>query len=255
MRTLNFASRNLKELLRDPLSYIFCLGFPIIMLIIMSVINKSIPPQANMTIFNIDNLSAGISVFGMTFIMLFTALHISKDRSSAFLIRLYVSPMKPAEFIMGYTLPIILMAVIQCLITYISAFIISIILDSPLSIPDMLMSCILLIPSEIMFIGFGILFGSIFNDKSAPALCSIVITLSCLLGGIWLDVDNLSAGMKTLCRALPFYYSVKTGRMAVSGNYSFDDIGKSMIVVLIYMIIIYIISIVTFNLKMQKDQK
>ncbi len=255
MRTLNFANRNLKELLRDPLSYIFCLGFPIIMLIIMSVINKSIPPQANMTIFNIDNLSAGISVFGMTFIMLFTALHISKDRSSAFLIRLYVSPMKPSEFIMGYTLPIILIAVMQCFITYISAFIISIILGSSLSIPNMLISCILLIPSEIMFIGFGILFGSIFNDKSAPALCSIVITLSCLLGGIWLDVDNLSTGMKNLCQAFPFYYAVKTGRMALSGNYNYDDMLKSMIIVFIYMIAIYIISIVTFNLKMQKDQK
>ena len=112
MKTLVFAGRNFRELLRDPLSYIFCLGFPVIMLTVMTIINKSIPPEANMTIFSIENLSSGISVFGMTFVMLFTALQISKDRCGAFLTRLYASPMKPYEFIIGYTIPIMIIAIL-----------------------------------------------------------------------------------------------------------------------------------------------
>ena len=56
-RVLVFSVRNFRELIRDPLSYIFCLGFPLVMLIIMTVVNKSIPPEAGMTIFNIENLS------------------------------------------------------------------------------------------------------------------------------------------------------------------------------------------------------
>ena len=58
-RVLAFSGRNLKELLRDPLSYIFCLGFPLVMLVIMSIVNQSIPPEAGMTIFNIENLAGG----------------------------------------------------------------------------------------------------------------------------------------------------------------------------------------------------
>ncbi len=253
MKTLVFADRNFRELLRDPLSYIFCLGFPVIMLIIMSVVNNSIPVQAGMTIFNIENLSSGIAVFGMTFIMLFTALQISKDRCGAFLIRLYASPMKSADFIMGYTFPIIIIAIAQCLITYTASFIISLIIDSAISISGMLISSLILIPAEIMFIGLGLLFGSLFNDKSAPGLCSIVITLSCMLGGIWMDVENLSGGLKKFCGILPFYHAVKIGRMAVNGVY--QDFGKSMLIVCIYAIVIYIISIATFSLKMRKDQK
>ena len=36
-----FAVRNVKEILRDPLSYIFALGFPVVMLIIMTIVNNS----------------------------------------------------------------------------------------------------------------------------------------------------------------------------------------------------------------------
>ena len=43
MRAMTFASRNIKEILRDPLSYIFCLGLPIVMLIVMTIVDSSIP--------------------------------------------------------------------------------------------------------------------------------------------------------------------------------------------------------------------
>ena len=36
-----FAKRNLRELLRDPLSYVFCLGLPLVMLVIFIVISRS----------------------------------------------------------------------------------------------------------------------------------------------------------------------------------------------------------------------
>lgn len=251
MRTLIFSKRNLTELLRDPLSYIFCLGFPVIMLIIMTVVNESIPPQANMTIFNIDSLSSGIAVFGFTFVMLFTALHISKDRGSAFLARLYASPLESYEFIAGYTLPVMIIAFFQCIITYAASFIISIITGNTLSISHIIVSVLILMPSAFMFIGFGLLFGSLFNDKAAPGLCSIIITLSCMLGGVWMDVDNLKGGFKNLCIFLPFYHSVKTGRMAISGNY--QDFPKSMLIVCVYAVAIYILAVAAFNSKKLKD--
>ena len=87
-RILAFSSRNIKELLRDPLSYIFCLGFPIVMLIIMTLVDQSIPPESGMTVFHINNLCGGIAMFGQTFVMLFTAITVAKDRSGSFLVRM-----------------------------------------------------------------------------------------------------------------------------------------------------------------------
>ena len=98
MRMKVFGMRTGKEVLRDPLSYIFCLGFPIVMLLIMTLVNAAIPAEANMTLFSSIKLVPGIAGFGLTFVMLFTCLQISKDRGGSFMIRLYASPMKSAKY-------------------------------------------------------------------------------------------------------------------------------------------------------------
>ena len=113
MKSMVFAGRVGKEIRRDPLSYIFCLGFPIVMLVIMSVVDSSIPAQANMTVFHINNLAPGIAYFGLTFVMLFTGIQVSKDRTTALLLRLYASPMKAADYVIGYTLPVCILGIAQ----------------------------------------------------------------------------------------------------------------------------------------------
>ena len=74
-KTLLFAKRNIKEIIRDPLSLVFNLAFPIIMLFVLGIITGSldiVPEQ-----FKIENYSVGICVFGYTFAMLFTAMLIA----------------------------------------------------------------------------------------------------------------------------------------------------------------------------------
>ena len=121
MKGLIFCKRTVKEILRDPLSYIFCLGFPIIMLIIMTIVNESIPKQANMTVFQIQNLAPGIAYFGMTFVMLFACIQVSKDRNTALIMRLHASPMKSYDFILGYTLSVIIIALLQLAVTFLAS--------------------------------------------------------------------------------------------------------------------------------------
>lgn len=253
MRVTAFAKRNIKELIRDPLSYIFCLGFPVGMLLLMSVINKSIPPQANMTVFRIDNLSAGITVFGLTFLMLFAALLSSKDRTSSFLTRLYASPMTAADFIAGYYLPLIVLALVQCVITFGVSLIIAAAGGVSLNAANLLLAIVTLIPSMIMFIGFGLLFGSKFSDKAAPGLCSAIISAAAILGGIWMDVDAIGGAIEKICKILPFYHSVTAARLAVHG-----DLGKSgmnLLIVAAYTVVVVVLSIVAFRSNMTKDNK
>ena len=202
MRTIVFSGRNLKELLRDPLSYIFCLGFPIVMLLIMTVVNSSIPPEAGMTVFRIDNLSGGIAVFGLSFVMLFAALLLSPDRTGAFLTRLYASPMKAWEFIGGYYLPIILLSVIQSVIAFAASFVIAAAEDVQMNVGRVLFALLSLVPTAVMFIGFGLFFGSVMGSNAAPGLCSIIISAAGMLGGIWMDVESIGGGLRSVCLAL-----------------------------------------------------
>ena len=120
-RTLCFAKRNWKELVRDPLSLFFGILFPIILLLLLTLIDRGIPEQAQMTLFQIETLAPGIGVFSMSFVALFTAILISKDRSGSFMLRLYTSPMTGVNFILGYLLPLLPMGLVQLAACYAAA--------------------------------------------------------------------------------------------------------------------------------------
>lgn len=246
-----FSSRNFKETVRDPLSYIFCLGFPLVMLVIMSLVNESIPPETGMTIFRIDNLAGGISVFGLTFLMLFVTLNVSKDRSGAFLVRLYATPMRSADFIAGYLLPAALLAVIQIAITLAASFIVSLITSVSINPLGLLLTALTLLPTVVLFISCGLLFGTLFSEKAAPGLCSIIISLASFLGGVWFDAEGTGGVLFDICKVLPFWHSVKAARLATA--LSFDGYLPHLLITIAYAAVLTIAAIAVFKSKMRAD--
>lgn len=246
-----FSVRNFKEIIRDPLSYIFCLGFPLVMLVIMSLVNESIPPEAGMTIFRIDNLSGGIAVFGLTFLMLFVTLNVSKDRSGAFLVRLYATPMRSGDFVAGYLLPAALLSAFQVTITFAASFIVSLITGVKLNPLGLLLAALTLIPTVILFISFGLLFGTLFSEKAAPGLCSIIISLASFLGGVWFDAEGTGGVLFDICKVLPFWHSVKAARLASA--LSFDNYLPHLLITAAYALVITAAATFVFNRKMRAD--
>lgn len=250
-RILAFSGRNLKEIVRDLLSYVFCLGFPLVMLVVMTLVNDSIPAEANMTIFRIDKLAGGIAVFGLTFVMLFVCLSVSKDRSGAFLMRLYATPMRSGNFIAGYLLPSLLLAVIQIVIAFAASFAISLVKNVELNIAGLLLSVVTLLPTVVLFISLGLLFGTLFSEKAAPGLCSVVISFASFLGGIWFDVDNTSGVLSKICGVLPFVHSVKTARLTAALDFS--ELPTHLLITSAYAFAATVLSIVVFKSKMKAD--
>jgi ABC-2 type transport system permease protein len=253
MLSIVFTKRTIKELLRDPLSYLFCLGFPLVMLVIMTMVDKSIPKEASMEIFHISSLAPGIAMFGLTFVMLFTCLQVSKDRAGAFLTRLYASPMKAVDFITGYILPLLMIAALQTAITFAASALIGIFTGYSFQLCNVLLCMLMLLPSALLFIAFGLFFGTLLNDKSAPGICSLIITAASILGGIWMDLDSIHGILKTIAVVLPFYHGVEAARMAMQGKYSM--IGKPLAVICLYAGLMFALSILLFHRKMQSDLK
>lgn len=252
-RTLNFAKRNLLEISRDVLSYIFCAAFPIVMLIIMTLVNSSIPKEAGMTIFRIDNLEGGIIIFGQTFVMLFTAITIAKDRSGSFLIRLFATPMKSSDFTYGYILPMILIAVVQAIISSVAALIISLIVGVKLELFGILLTFAAMLPSAFMFVAIGLIFGTLFNEKAAPGVCSIIISLGSFVGGIWFDAEGAGGVLYKICRCLPFIYCTKTVRSAIKLDISWESFWLPLIIVSASAAVLSGLGILCFKKRMKAD--
>ncbi len=122
MRIYLFAKRNTKEILRDPITFFFGLGFPLVLLALLTVINAGIPPEANNTMFSIENLAPGLAMFGTAFMALFAGALLAKDKTTSFLMRLFTSPMGSADFLLGYTVPLIIMSAGQAAITLLAPY-------------------------------------------------------------------------------------------------------------------------------------
>ena len=254
-RTMAFAKRNLIEVYRDPLSWIFCIAFPIVMLIIMSIVNSAIPKEAGNTLFRIDNLAGSIAIFGQMFIMLFTAIAVAKDRSGAFLTRLYSSPMKSGNFVWGYILPMLLTAVIQVMISLAASVVISLITDYTLNILGLLLAIVAVIPSALMFSSIGFLAGAFFNEKAAPGICSIMISLGSMIGGIWFDVEGVGGFMYKLGKCLPFLYATKLARSAIDLDFGVKEFLIPLGVVVLAATALTVLASIAFRSRMRADQR
>ena len=247
MRTLVFASRNTKEIMRDLLTLFFGVCFPLVLLVLLSAINSSIP-QGAMTLFNIETLAPGITVFGLSFIALFSSMLISKDRSTSFILRLFTSPLKASEFILGYTLPLIPMALAQTAICYIA----SIFFGLEMSM-NTVVATLVNIPIALVFIALGLLLGTVLNEKAVGGVCGALLTnLSAWFSNIWFDTTLVGGWFETISNILPFAHAVNASRYAISGD--FDKILPELVWVIGYAAVLLVIAIVVFTVKMKKDK-
>lgn len=210
MKLLAFSKRNAIEILRDPLNLAFGIGFPLVLLLLLSIIQANIP----VSLFEIGHLTPGITVFGLSFMTLFSAVIVAKDRSSALLQRLYTTPMTSVDFILGYTLPMIPIGVIQTLICYIAAWVLG--LQPTVNI---LYAILGNIPVSLFYIALGLLFGSVLNEKQVGGVSGALLTnLSAWLSGIWFDLDLVGGTFRKVAYALPFVHAVDMERALLAGN-------------------------------------
>ena len=244
MKLMSFALRNTKEILRDKLNIFFGLGFPLVILLLLTVIQSNVPVE----LFALDRLIPGIVLFGFSFVSLFSATIISKDRQSSLMMRLLGSPLRPTDFILGYTLPLLPLAILQALVCFIAAIILG------LEFSWNIFLCIaVLIPATVLFIAIGLLCGTLLNDKQVGGVCGALLTnLSAWLSDTWFDVSLAGGAFEKIANALPFIHAVKAGRLALSGDYG--GIMSELIWVIAYALVLTALAVIVFKAKMQKEE-
>lgn len=243
MKMLTFANRTAKEILRDPLTTAFGVGFPLVLILLLSAIQANIP----VSLFEIQSLTPGITVFGLSFMTLFSATLLAKDRESALLQRLYTTPLTAIDFICGYALPILPIAVAQSIICYLAA----IALGLSVTI-NIVYAIFFIIPISLFFIALGLLCGSLLNVKQAGGICGALLTnVSAWLSGVWFDLELVGGAFKKIAYALPFVHAVELERAVLSGNFS--DIFPNLYWIVGYTLIMIIVAILVFLRQMKKQ--
>ena len=243
MRMMTFAKRCTKEILRDPINLGFGLGFPLILLFLLSAIQANIP----VSLFEIDALTPGITVFGLSFITLFSATLVSKDRESSLLQRLYTTPLSGFDFILGYTLPLLPIALGQTIICYLAA----IPLGLTLSV-NIIYAIIGMIPMAIFNITLGLLCGSILGVKQVGGICGALLTnLSGWLSGIWFDLKLVGGFFEKIANVFPFVHAVEMEKALFNGDFSLA--ATHILPIALYSVAITALAVLCFLRQMKKQ--
>lgn len=243
MRMLTFSRRCMKEILRDPINLSFGLGFPLVLLVLLSSLQKNIPVH----LFEIDTLTPGITVFGLSFLTLFSATLIAKDRESAFLQRLYTTPLTGFDFIMGYMIPVLPIALGQTIACYLFAI--------PLGITfraDIIYAIIGIVPMAVFNIALGLLCGSMLSVKQVGGICGAMLTnLSAWLSGVWFDLELVGGRFEKIANMLPFVHAVEMEKALFNGNY--EAAASHSLPVLLYSVIITAAAVFGFLRQMNRQ--
>lgn len=243
MKMLTFSSRTAKEILRDPVNLGFGLGFPVVLILLLSAIQANVP----VSLFEIEKLAPGMTIFGLSFMTLFSATLIAKDRESALLQRLYTTPLTAADFILGYTLPILPVALAQAAVCFITAFILG--MDITINV---LWAVLILIPAAVFFVALGLLCGSVFNVKQVGGMCGALLTnLTAWLSGIWFDLDLVGGAFKKVAELLPFCHAVRVEQAVCEGN--FGDIRLDLAWVIAYAAAAAVFAVALFLRQMKRQ--
>ena len=243
MRVMTFAKRCAKEILRDPINLGFGLGFPLVLLLLLTALQKNIPIH----LFEIDTLTPGITVFGLSFMTLFSATLVAKDRESALLQRLYTTPLTGIDFILGYMLPILPMAIGQTVICYLFAI--------PLGLTvsvNIVYAVIGIIPMAVFNIALGLLCGSVLGVKQVGGICGALLTnLSAWLSGVWFDLKLVGGVFEKIANVLPFVHAVELEKALLAGNFS--GAANHILPVVLYSVLITIAAVFCFLSQMKKQ--
>lgn len=243
MRMLTFANRTFKEIIRDPLTVAFGLGFPLVVLLLLTAIQANVP----VALFELDKLTPGICVFGLSFVSLFSAMLISKDRETSLQRRLFTTPLTAADFLLGYSLPMLPISVLQSVICYVAALILG--LKPTVGI---FWTLLFLLPAALLYIAIGLLCGSLLTDKQVGGICGALLTnLTAWLSGVWFDVSLMGKVFKKIADALPFIHAVELERAALAGDISAAVHGLP--IVLGYAVILSAVGIAVFTKKMKEN--
>ncbi len=243
MRMMIFAKRCMKEILRDPINLAFGLGFPLVLLLLLSAIQENIPAR----LFEIDVLTPGITVFGLSFITLFSATLVAKDRESAFLQRLYTTPLTGFDFIVGYMIPLLPIALGQTIICYLVA------IPLGLTVSVHIIYAVLgIIPMAIFNIALGLLCGSLLGVKQVGGICGALLTnLSAWLSGVWFDLKLVGGAFEKIAAALPFVHAVEMEKALFYGNFAIA--ATHILPIVLYSIMITLVATFCFLGQMKES--
>ncbi|MGI9608662.1 MAG: ABC transporter permease [Acidimicrobiia bacterium] len=238
-RIRELTSRNLKEILRDPLSLGIAVALPVVLLVTLQALGSD-----DNLFLTPTYLTPGIVLFGMVMVMFASAMILSRDRETALLARLLTTPLRSTEFVAGYSVPYVLVAVVQAaLLVAIGA---ALGLDA---VGSIVLVVVVMVLMAVFYVALGMVFGSVLSVAQVSGAYALVLLLT-IFGGAWFNLEDIGGVFLTVGNALPFKHALDASRAVLADGAGLSDIGTDLMWVTGYAVGASALAVAAFQRRM-----
>jgi ABC-2 type transport system permease protein len=239
MRSTELAKRNLKEVLRDPLSLGIAIALPLLLLVTLQALGGEETPYMSPTL-----LTPGIILFGFVMVMFSSAMILSKDRETALLARLLTAPLRSNEFVTGYSAPYLLVAVMQWVVLMVVGVVFGLTIAGPMAAVVLVFALM-----AIFYVALGMILGATLTVAQTSGAYAVVLLLT-IFGGAWFDLEQIGGVFLTVGDLLPFKHALDASRAVMADGAGFADIAGDLFWVGGYAIGAVLLAVAAFRRRM-----
>ena len=183
----------------------------------------------------------GIAIFGLMILISTAAEIIAGDREKGFLARMFTTPARPWDFILGYSLPFIPVLIVSTLIYLGVGMALGLTVVGNLGHAFLIFFLI-----GLCSIGIGMIVGSLVKSESQAGVSWIFIVPMAMISGAWFSVEGMPSAVKSVAGALPFIHAIDAARAVLNGS-SFAAIILDLYWLIGWAVVLFAAGIVLFR--------
>jgi ABC-2 type transport system permease protein len=236
MTFVPLARRNAQEMLRDPLSLGIAIALPVVLLFALEALGGTSTPYLTATL-----LTPGIVLFGFVMVMFSSAMILARDRETSLLARLLTTPVTSRDFVAGYSLPYIGIAIVQGAILLAIGGLLGLTVAGSI-VPVVLVFGLM----AVFYVALGVIFGALLTVAQTSGAYALVLILT-IFGGAWFDLNEIGGVFLTVGDLLPFKHALDATRAVLADGAGFGDISADLAWVAGYAVAASALAVATFR--------
>ncbi len=195
----------------------------------------------------IDFIAPGIIIFGLLILIPTSARIVVRDKEKGFLSRLLTTPARPLDFVSGYSLCLVFIAIAQIIIFIAAAWVFG--MDI---VGSLWLAFLIFLLVGLCSIGIGMVVASLSkSENQAEPLCWIFAMPLAMLSGCWFSIEMLPSYLRNIAYAFPYAHAIDASRSVLIRGVGLEAINSDLLFLVGWAAVIFTIGVILFRRSMR----
>jgi ABC-2 type transport system permease protein len=195
----------------------------------------------------IDFMGPGIIIFGLLILIPTSARVMVRDKEKGFLSRLLTTPARPLDFLSGYSLCLVAIAIAQIILFMAAAYGFGVDI-----VGSLWLAFLVFFLAGLSSIGIGMVVASLSkSENQAEPLCWLFAMPLAMLSGCWFSIELLPSYLRDIASAFPYAHAIEASRGVLIRGVGMEGIGTDFLFLVGWAVGIFIIGTFLFRRSMR----